>query len=161
MERYGKHLEFGYKSGLKKAFSTSFFAGTYNLIIFGSMSMLFWYGSNLAIYGHTSFGMVQGIFWLFTVGAIRVGQAAPTISNVMNAKMAAGELFAVIDRVPEMDCASSSGDKPTGVRGEIEFERVCFNYPSRPEVKVLESVFFKVEAGRKVALVSLPSSQYS
>lgn len=63
------------------------------------MGVIFWYGTNLALYGFTTPGKVQAIFWLFAIGAIRVGQVAPSFSNVMHARLAASELFSVIDRV--------------------------------------------------------------
>lgn len=88
----------GYTSGVSKARWTSFFAALYNLVIFGSMAAVFWYGSYLSLLGYSTTGTIQGIFWLFAIGAIRAGQAAPYISNVLHAKLAAAELFAVIDR---------------------------------------------------------------
>ena len=35
----------------------------------------------------------------------------------------------------------------------IEFRDVCFTYPHRPDVQVLNGLSFKVTAGQKVALV--------
>jgi ATP-binding cassette subfamily B (MDR/TAP) protein 1 len=99
LDRFKAHLQIGFKSGMRKAIWSAFFAALYNFVIFGSMGVLFWYGSNLAIYGFSTPGTVQAIFWLFAIGAIRVGQAAPSFSSVMHARLAASELFIVIDRV--------------------------------------------------------------
>ena len=38
---------------------------------------------------------------------------------------------------PEIDCFSDEGHKLDKVKGDIEFHNVTFNYPSRPDVKVL------------------------
>ena len=39
------------------------------------------------------------------------------------------------------------------VNGNIQFSNVTFNYPSRPDVRVLRGIDFKVSDGQKVALV--------
>ena len=39
------------------------------------------------------------------------------------------------------------------MKGEIEFKNLSFNYPSRPGIKVLENLSFKIPAGSKVAFV--------
>lgn len=38
---------------------------------------------------------------------------------------------------PKIDSFSESGYKPEKITGNLEFENVFFNYPSRPDVKVL------------------------
>ncbi|KAI6221651.1 Multidrug resistance protein pgp-3 [Aphelenchoides besseyi] len=158
LERFGKHVKCGYLYGVRKVKYTAFFSAMYNLVIFSSMGVLFWYGSNLALSGDVTIGTVQGIFWLFALAAIRLGQAAPQISSFLNARLAAAELFAVIDRVPELDCASVNGDKPSTCEGEITFENIHFRYPSRPDVKVLDGISFSVNRGQNVALVGSSGS---
>lgn len=44
------------------------------------------------------------------------------------------------------------------IRGDIEFERVSFVYPSRPDSTVLKDFNLKVEAGKTVALVGASGS---
>ena len=39
------------------------------------------------------------------------------------------------------------------VNGTVQFSNVTFNYPSRPDVRVLRGIDFKVSDGQKVALV--------
>lgn len=37
--------------------------------------------------------------------------------------------------------------------GEIEFKNISFNYPSRPDLKVLDNISFHIAPGQKIALV--------
>jgi ATP-binding cassette subfamily B (MDR/TAP) protein 1 len=60
----------------------------------------------------------------------------PFLSVVSAAIGAASTLFAIIDRVPEIDPYSDAGIKPDKVRGDIELRDVTFVYPSRSGVKV-------------------------
>ncbi|KAI6193645.1 P-glycoprotein 3 [Aphelenchoides besseyi] len=152
LERFGKHVKCGYLNGVQKVKYTAFFSAMYNLLIFFSMAVLFCYGSYLSLRDGVTIGTVQGIFWLFALAAIRLGQGAPQISSFLGARLAAAELFAVIDRVPELDCASVNGDKPSSCEGEITFENIHFRYPARPEVKVLDGISFSVKKGEKIGI---------
>lgn len=40
-----------------------------------------------------------------------------------------------------------------GVKGDIEFSDIYFQYPSRPEVQILRGLSTKIESGQTVALV--------
>lgn len=69
-------------------------------------------------------------------GAFSLGHAMPYISVVSTAIGAASTLFAIIDRVPDIDPYSNAGVKPEKVRGEIELRDVTFSYPARSGVQV-------------------------
>ena len=56
-------------------------------------------------------------------------------------------------QVPELDSSSSQGKKLDQVAGRLDFEKLRFSYPLRPEIEVLKNVSFTVEAGSTVALV--------
>jgi hypothetical protein len=44
-------------------------------------------------------GTVFGVFWAVLIGAMRLGQAIPQVNVIVSAKLAAGEIFNIIDRV--------------------------------------------------------------
>jgi uncharacterized membrane protein len=44
-------------------------------------------------------GKIFGVFWSVAVGIIRLGYAMPHLGAIIGAKLAASEIFAVIDRV--------------------------------------------------------------
>ena len=45
------------------------------------------------------------------------------------------------------------GEKPDTIDGTIQFENVCFAYPSRPDAGILNNLTFKIEKGKTVAIV--------
>ena len=59
---------------------------------------------------------------------------------ITHARAAAAKLYETIDRVPEIDSASTEGLKPEKVEGEIVLEDVKFSYPSRPTVQVVKEI---------------------
>lgn len=62
----------------------------------------------------------------------------------MSAKLAAGEIFQIIDRKPKPDCSSQAGIKTLQFKGRIELFNIFFSYPLRPTVKILNGVSFTV-----------------
>lgn len=67
--------------------------------------------------------------------------------------VAAGRVFEIIDRTPEIDPYSSQGRALSLVKGRIEFKGVKFAYPSRPETMILRNLNLAIPASKTLALV--------
>ena len=67
---------------------------------------------------------------------MNMGLTTPHLEAFAVARGSAAFIFSVIDRVPEIDSLSKTGQKPAGLCGDIQLEGVHFQYPARPEVKV-------------------------
>lgn len=87
------------------------------------------------------------------MGSMNIGMTSPYIETFGIACGAAGSIFAVIDRVPQIDSSSDQGEKLDGVKGAIKFKGVRFQYPSRPDVEVLKGLDLLIEPDKTVALV--------
>ncbi|KAI6183876.1 P-glycoprotein 3 [Aphelenchoides bicaudatus] len=156
--RYAGHLADAHKNGLKKVFVNSFFTASFQAILFGTMSVFFWYGTILLVDGKVGPGDVMASFWAAVGGAIRFGSAIPHIAVIMTAKIAISEIVSIIDQKSSQVQTVKSGKLTTKVSGRIEFENVSFCYPSRPSTKALNNVSFVAEAGKKLALVGRSGS---
>jgi ATP-binding cassette subfamily B (MDR/TAP) protein 1 len=77
-----------------------------------------------------------------------------------SAKGAGSDIIKLIDSVPEIDAESTEGKKVLveNVRGQIRFDDIHFRYPTRPGVRVLRGLSFKVEPGTYIALVGASGS---
>nr|CDP91685.1 Bm7476 [Brugia malayi] len=151
--RYRDRLNYAQKIGIKGVLITGIFMGFYIFVIFGSMGFVFWYGTNLVTEGKITPGTVFAVFWAIMIGAIHLGQAIPQLGVFTAAKLAAGEIFEIIDLEPNINCMSPHGLIPSHVEGRIELNNINFWYPSRPNVKILHNTSFTVNAGSTVALV--------
>lgn len=78
------------------------------------------------------------------------------LSNVkyLSEASAAGErIMEVIKRIPKIDSENMEGEILGRIHGEVEFNRVDFAYPSRPDNIILKNFSMKIPAGKTAALV--------
>ncbi|XP_018431833.1 PREDICTED: ATP-binding cassette sub-family B member 5 isoform X2 [Nanorana parkeri] len=93
------------------------------------------------------------VFVILTYGAMSVGQTLSFAPDYAKAKSAASHLFALFDREPTIDSYSLQGLKPGNCQGNLELREVSFNYPSRPDVPVLQELSLRISSGQTVAFV--------
>lgn len=153
LERYNKNLEEAKRVGIKKAITANISIGIAYLLVYASYALAFWYGTSLVLSNEYSIGQVLTVFFSILLGTFSIGHLAPNIEAFANARGAAYEIFKIIDNEPSIDNFSTKGHKPDSIMGNLEFNNVYFNYPSRSEVKVLKGLNLKVKSGQTVALV--------
>jgi ATP-binding cassette, subfamily B (MDR/TAP), member 1 len=82
-----------------------------------------------------------------------LGNASPFIETLATARTAAFEIFSIIDRKPPIDSFSKSGESLQNFNGNIQFNNIKFNYPSRNDIPILNDVSLDIKTGTTVALV--------
>ncbi|XP_048159716.1 ATP-binding cassette sub-family B member 5 isoform X1 [Corvus hawaiiensis] len=154
LEKYDANLEMAKSVGMKKSITTNTCLGVSQFFIFGSYALAFWYGTKLTAEDpHYDIGRVLIVFFSVLVGAFSLGQAAPNLESVANARGAAYEVYKIINKKRLIDSSSKEGYKPDKLIGQIEFRNIHFSYPSRPDVKILKGLDLKVQTGKTIALV--------
>uniref|UniRef100_A0A8C2HHN7 ATP-binding cassette, sub-family B (MDR/TAP), member 11a n=1 Tax=Cyprinus carpio TaxID=7962 RepID=A0A8C2HHN7_CYPCA len=152
-ERYDRNLVEAQAWGIKKGAIIGVFQGYLWCIIFLCYALAFWYGSKLVIETKELTIGQYLVFFGVLMGAVNLGQASPCLEAFASGRAAAKSIFDTIDREPEIDCFSEEGHVLDKVKGDIEFHSVHFNYPSRPEVKILDDLNVVVKAGETTAFV--------
>uniref|UniRef100_A0A1A8RVJ5 ATP-binding cassette, sub-family B (MDR/TAP), member 4 n=2 Tax=Nothobranchius rachovii TaxID=451742 RepID=A0A1A8RVJ5_9TELE len=153
IDRYHKNLEDAKRMGIKKAISANIAMGFTFLMIYLSYALAFWYGSTLILSGEYTIGKVLTVFFVVIIGVFAMGQTSPNIQTFASARGAAYKVYHIIDHNPSIDSYSNTGFKPDFIRGNIEFKNIHFNYPSRPDVKILDDMSLSVKNGQTMALV--------
>ncbi|KAG2126824.1 ste6-like protein [Suillus clintonianus] len=133
-------------------------AGCVFFVIFGAYALAFAFGTTLINEGHANAGQIVNVLMSILIGSISLALLAPHLQAITRARGAAAKLFATIERIPDIDSANPGGLKPAKVIGEITFEDVKFNYPSRPDVPILRGIDITFPAGKTTALVGASGS---
>ncbi|KAJ8632520.1 hypothetical protein MRB53_025856 [Persea americana] len=90
------------------------------------------------------------IFSLTVPSITELWTLIPTVISAINILT---PTFQTLDRRTEIDPDTPQNQNPERIKGKIDFEKVSFSYPSRPEVITLNKFSLSIEAGLKVALV--------
>ena len=98
------------------------------------------------------------VIFAILIGSFSLALLAPEMQAITQARGATAKLYEAIDRIPSIDSASPDGLKPEKYVGEISLKHIDFNYPSRPNVKIVEDLTLTFPAGKTTALVGASGS---
>ncbi|CAJ1778786.1 unnamed protein product [Sphenostylis stenocarpa] len=152
MNAFSNALQGTVKLGLKQGWAKGLAIGS-NGVVFAIWSFMCYYGSRLVIYHGVKGGTVFAVGASIAVGGLGLGAGLSNVKYFSEAGAAAERIKEVVERVPRIDSESKEGEILERVYGEVEFDRVEFSYPSRPESGVLNGLSLRIPAGKRVALV--------
>ncbi|XP_036846632.1 phosphatidylcholine translocator ABCB4 isoform X2 [Manis javanica] len=105
-----------------------------------------------SMYAEKLYGAYR-VFSAIVFGAVALGHASSFAPDYAKAKLSAAHLFMLFERQPLIDSYSEEGLRPDKFEGNVKFNEVVFNYPSRPNVPVLQGLSLEVKKGQTLALV--------
>ncbi|CAK4675117.1 unnamed protein product [Aphanomyces euteiches] len=126
LARYNVFLDIPLKEGTKQGHISGALNGFFSLIMFSVYALILWYDARL-----------------MNDGDITLQELMNTLMAIMMGVRALGKLLA-LSETPTLPGSL----KPSKVTGCIEFNDVFFNYPSRPDVKVLRHYDLTIEPGQ-------------
>jgi len=146
-----------YSKGLNKVVQVALSAAKYRgafisfiiFALFGGIVGVMWYGANLVASGEMSVGeLVSFVLYTTFIG----GSIAGLGDIYSQLQKAIGSSERVVELLNE-EKEAEKGEVLQDCKGSIDFKEVIFNYPTRPEVEVLQGVSFQIQPGEKIALV--------
>jgi len=129
--------------------------------IFGSITLVMWYGATLMQAGLLSHGQLT----TFTLYTLFVGGGVSSFAEVFSQiqrTLGANERVQELLREQGENAGGTSQSRadpkrdwevPPALRGAVAFENVSFRYPSRPDLPVLRDLSLEARPGEKIALV--------
>lgn len=82
------------------------------------------------------------------MAAVGVSQASALASDATKARDSAISIFGILDRKSKIDSSSDDGMALENVTGNIDFNNVCFKYPSRPDVQIFRDFTLHIPSGK-------------
>jgi len=137
----------------RKAHIVGLCMGLSEAITFFTFAAVFGYGSTLMKSKEVDFEAVMKVFGGIIFAGMIVGEAVSYLGDYSKATLAAGKILKLIYYTPPIDAYSKEGLKDFNVEGTLQFKNVKFNYPTRPELPVLQGLTFEAARGQTIALV--------
>jgi len=124
-----KHLLGGFAFGISD--STQYFV----------MAGGFWFMGYIVEKEHFTFSEAMSAFMGLMFAAMGAGMASSMMSDMSKAKVAAHDMFKILDRKPLINGLEPMGMTPEAGQqvGRIQFQKVKLLYPFRPDIQVLSS----------------------
>ncbi|RDW76527.1 ABC transporter ATP-binding protein [Aspergillus mulundensis] len=152
VERYGALVERAKQLAQSTNFLTSFqFALTF-FGVFGTIALAFWYGALILTKDRLdNIGVIAVVVLSLATIFFSLDRVSSPLQAMGKASIAACEFFSLIDApAPEIGTLRAPD---VSAKEDIVFENVTFAYPSRADVKVLDQLELRIEAGKTTAIV--------
>lgn len=156
--RYQVATNAAFESAIRRNRNRSFLTALAITLVFGSIVFVLWLGAQAVLEGRMSPGLLTQFMLYAALVAGSTGALAEVLGDVQRAAGATERLLELLDAQPAIVSGTQHHAKPVNGATEdfgarIEFERVGFSYPSRPDEQALAELSFTLEPGQTIALV--------
>jgi len=152
--RYNTALERLLKIALKYAQGRAVFSVYIVSIIFGALFYIIYQGAVLLQNGEITVGQLISFFMYTGIIGAAIAGLGNFLTEIIGALGATERIREILDIPNEVSLdALDEVEKPLKLYGEVEYKDVHFHYPTRTDIEVLKGLSFKIEAGKKIALV--------
>lgn len=147
--RYRKGLNRVVDVALKAAGFRGAFISFIIFALFGGIVAVMWYGATLVASGEMTVGdLVSFVLYTTFIGGSIAG-LGDIYGQIQKAIGSSERVLEILEEEPEI---STADFQIARMSGDVKFEQVRFNYPTRPELEVLKNINLHIPAGEKVAL---------
>ena len=150
---FARHAEAAYAAGVARISHKAFLISAVILIAFSAIGIILWIGGHDVLAGRLSQGELAAFVFYAAVVAAGAGTVAEVWGELQRAAGATERLVELLDTPPQIVAPPAAAAAPAGSLLDIEFDRVHFAYPARPETPALERFTLQVAPGERVALV--------
>jgi ATP-binding cassette subfamily B protein len=151
--RFREAVERAYQAAVLSTRARAILTAIAIFLVFASVVLVLWVGAQDVLAGTITPGRLSQFLLFAVLAAGGLGELSQVGGEVAAASGAAERLFEILAIKPAIEPPAHPIALPTPARGEVGFESVCFSYPARPDVRVLDRISFRVQRGEKVALV--------
>ncbi|GLJ41485.1 hypothetical protein SUGI_0858570 [Cryptomeria japonica] len=127
--------------------------GLSQLGLYCSYALALWNASRLVLNGTTTFSQVIVAYMVLNLASYTLSDTMTLAPDVVKSTQAVKSIFKILDRQTQMEPEDPQAINVQLLKGDIEFRKVKFCYPNRPQVVVFENLELKLEAGKSLALV--------
>ncbi|TVU33976.1 hypothetical protein EJB05_15795 [Eragrostis curvula] len=153
MEMYEKICESPIRQGIREGVVSGLGFGFSFLAFYLTYALCFYVGAKFVHQGSATFPEVFRVFFVLVLATTGISRTSALGADSNKANDAAASIFEILDRKSKIDYTSEEGVTISSVRGDIDFQNVCFKYPLRPNVQIFQDLSMSIPFGKTVALV--------
>jgi len=152
VHRYNTQVRKIFDLGKKEAYISAVFFSTSGFM--GNMTFLalLYFGGGMVKSGVISVGELSSFLMYTAYAGSSLFGLSGFYSELMKGVGAASRLFELQDRKPTI--SPTRGEPVISARGDIQFDKISFGYPTRPAVKIFHELDFTIKQGTNVAIVA-------
>uniref|UniRef100_UPI003216C7F4 ABC transporter ATP-binding protein n=1 Tax=uncultured Draconibacterium sp. TaxID=1573823 RepID=UPI003216C7F4 len=153
IDRYYNKIKEVVSAGQRAGKYRAFFRSTMIIGLFGTLVAVIWRGALLLQNGQMETGeLFSFVIYSGYIGGT-IGGVAAVIARMQRFIGATEDLFEIFESEEENLVADINNADQVAISGKIQFDKLSFAYPSRPDAFVLLNISFVIQPGQVVALV--------
>lgn len=152
LNRYKERNQEVVRLAMKLGLMRSLFIAFVIAILFGAMFYVLWRGALMVQADQMAPGDLISFIVITAIIGGSMGSLGDLYTQILRAIGASERIMELLSQEGEVEATEGSTLRSV-VRGEIEMKGLAFNYPSRPDLPVLQGIDLKMERGQKIALV--------
>ncbi|CAN0906199.1 ABC transporter B family member 13 [Linum grandiflorum] len=146
------------KQALLRGHVSGFGYGLSQLLCFSSYALGLWYASVVIKEKHSNFGHAMKSFLILVVTSFGTAETLAMAPDIVKGSQALATVFSILNRNTAIENNVAGSKVVEHVRGDIEFKKVRFSYPARPEVIIFDMLSLNVSSGKSLAVVGQSGS---
>ncbi|MFZ4475805.1 MAG: ABC transporter ATP-binding protein [Saprospiraceae bacterium] len=151
--RYKKTNDSVISVSMKYAGGRAIFAVFIITMLFGALFFVIWTGMRMVQAGEITAGqLISFVTFTAVIGGAIAGLGS-FYSELVGAIGATERVREILNSKSEVDGRPQTNLKAGRFAGNIQFEKVHFSYPTRPDMEILKGVSLEIPSGAKVAIV--------
>ena len=150
---FGELVEQSFATARQRVANRALLVACVLVLVFGAIAFILWVGGHDVLAGELSAGQLSAFVFYAAIVAASVGALSEVWGDLQRATGATERLMEILATRPAIRAPAQPAPLPEPARGAIDFERVSFRYPSRPDVPALADFDLSVAPGETVALV--------
>ncbi|PAN30178.2 hypothetical protein PAHAL_5G295800 [Panicum hallii] len=153
METYEMKCKSPIRQGIREGVVGGLGFGFSLAVFYFAYALCFYVGAKFVQQGKATFPEIFKVFFVLVLGAEGISRSSAIGADSNKVNDAATSVFEILDCKSKIDYSSEEGVTIASVRGDIDFQNVCFSYPLRPSIQIFKDLSLSIPSGKTVALV--------
>ncbi len=152
-QRYVDAVQESFITALLRIRARAMLTALGTILVFSAVTVVLWLGASRVLAGSMSFGELSQFLLYSGYMAMAAAMLSEVWGDVQRAAGAMERLMELHQATPKIKAPTNTQTLPVPSRGQVQFEHLTFNYPSRPDRAALQDFSLNIAPGETVALV--------